>query len=100
MNLTNVQLPEVVQTFTTQIQADGTFYTAAFSNGVFAIVNKPPASDDFGPSSLMIADARSPHPFLLYPFQTQFGFSGLVATNTGYLLVPSILGLNIYQLQL
>ena len=48
----------------------------------------------------MIADVRQPAKILLYPFQTQFGFSGIVTTNTGYLLAPTSLGLNIYQLQL
>jgi len=71
-----------------------------FANGVFAIVNGPPDTDDFGPSSLMIVDARQPSTILLYPFQTQFGFSGILTTNNGYLLAPTSLGLNIYQLKL
>jgi len=100
MDLTNVQAPAVVTTITTQLQVNGTFYTAAFANGVFAIVNNAPATDDFGPSSLMIVDARTPSNILLYPFQTQFGFSGMVTTTNGYLLAPTALGLNIYQLQL
>ena len=100
MDLTNVQAPTVTQTFTTSLQVDGTFHVIAFSNGVFAVVNNPPTTDDFGPSMLMIVDARQPASILPYPFQTQFGFSGVVATNTGYLLAPTILGLNIYQLQL
>ena len=100
MDLTNVQAPAVVTTITTQLQVNGTFYTAAFANGVFAIVNNPPDTDDFGPSSLMIVDARTPSNILAYPFQTQFGFSGMVTTTNGYLLAPTALGLNIYQLQL
>jgi uncharacterized protein (TIGR03437 family) len=100
MDLTNVQSPVVVQTVTTQLQVNGTFYTAAFSGGVFAIVNKPPVTDNFGPSSLMIVDARTPSNLLLYPWQTQFGFSGILTTTNGYLLAPTSLGLNIYQLGL
>lgn len=100
MDLTNVAAPAVIATTATQIQVNGTFYTAAFSNGVFAIVNNPPDTDDFGPSSLMIADARNPSNILLYPFQTQFGFSGILTTTNGYLFAPTSLGLNIYQLKL
>jgi uncharacterized protein (TIGR03437 family) len=100
MDLTNVEAPSVVSTLTTQLQVNGTFYTVAFSNGVFAIVNNPPVTDDFGPSSLMIADARNPSNILLYPSQTQFGFSGMLTTSSGYLLAPTVLGLNIYKLQL
>jgi uncharacterized protein (TIGR03437 family) len=100
MSLANVQLPTVVQTITTQIQANGTFNTAAFNNGVFIIVNKPPVTDNFGPSSLMVVDVRNPSNILLYPFQTQFGFSDVLTTNNGYLLAPTSLGLNIYKLQL
>lgn len=100
MDLTNVQLPVVVQTITTGIQCNGTFNTSSFGNGVFAIVNKPPDTDDFGPSSLMIVDATTPTNILPYPYLTQFGLSGILATNNGFLLVPTALGLNIYQLQL
>jgi uncharacterized protein (TIGR03437 family) len=100
MDLTNVQVPEVISTITTSIQVNGTFYTSAFANGVFAIVNKPPDTDNDGPSTLMIVDARNPANILLYPFSAQFGFSGILATNNGYLLAPTSLGLNIYQLQL
>lgn len=100
VNLSNVQVPTAVTTLTTQIQANGTFYTTAFSNGVFAIVNKPPTTDDFGPSSLMIVDARDPTNIALDPYLTQFGISGILATDNGYLLAPTALGLNIYQLQL
>jgi hypothetical protein len=84
---------------TTQIQAAGTFWTAAFSNGVFVIVNNPPDTDNFGPTSIMIADARTPANILLYPFQTAFGFSGVLTTANGFLLAPTMLGLSIYQLQ-
>jgi len=100
MNLGNTQAPAVVSTLTTQLQVNGTFYTAAFSNGVFAIVNNPPITDDFGPSSLMIVDARNPSNLLLYPYQTQFGLSGILTTTSGYLLSPTVLGLNIFKLQL
>lgn len=100
MNLTDVGVPQVVSSLTTGLQVNGTFTTVAFSNGVFAIVNNPPDTDDFGPSSLMIADARTASNILLYPYQTQFGFSGLLATSNGFLLAPTSLGLNIYSLQL
>lgn len=100
MDLSNVLVPEVVSTITTAIQVNGTFYTTALGNGVFAIVNRPPDTDNSGPSTLMVVDARNPASILLYPFQTQFGFSGTLATSNGYLLAPTSLGLNIYQLQL
>jgi uncharacterized protein (TIGR03437 family) len=100
MDLTNVQAPAIVATLTTSLQVNGTFYTAAFANGVFAIVNNPPDTDNYGPSSLMIVDARTPSTILLYPYQTQFGFSGILTTSGGYLFAPTALGLNIYQLQL
>ena len=48
----------------------------------------------------MIVDARTPSTITPYPFQTQFGFSGILTTNNGYLLAATSLGLNIYQLQL
>jgi uncharacterized protein (TIGR03437 family) len=100
IDLSNVQLPSVVSTLTTQLQVNGTFYTAAFTSGVFAIVNNPPDTDNSGPSSLLIADARNTSRILLYPYQTQFGFSGILTTNNRYLLAPTALGLNIYKLQL
>jgi uncharacterized protein (TIGR03437 family) len=100
MDLTNVQAPTVVATLATSLQVNGTFYTAAFADGVFAIVNNPPDTDNYGPSSLMIVDARTPSTILLYPYQTQFGFSGILTTSGGYLFAPTALGLNIYQLQL
>jgi uncharacterized protein (TIGR03437 family) len=99
-DLTNIQLPVLVSTLTTNLQVNGTFNTASFGNGIFAIVNNPPVTDDFGPSALMIADARTPSNILLYPFQTQFGLSGILTTTNGYLLAPTELGLNIYSLQL
>jgi hypothetical protein len=100
IDLTNILAPTVVSSITTQLQVNGTFNTAAFSNGVFAIVNNPPDSDDFGPASLEIVDVRNPSNILLYPYQTQFGFSGILTTNNGYLLAPTSLGLSIYKLQL
>ena len=48
----------------------------------------------------MIVDARNTSNILLYPYQTQFGFNGILTTSNGYLLAPTSLGLNIYQLQL
>jgi uncharacterized protein (TIGR03437 family) len=100
MDISNPLSPSIVSTLTTQLQVNGTFYTSAFSNNFFAIVNKPPASDNFGPSSLMVVDARNPSNMTLVPFQTQFGFSGMLTTTNGYLFAPTSTGLNIYQLQL
>jgi uncharacterized protein (TIGR03437 family) len=100
MDVTNLSAPNPISTFVTGMQVNGTPHTAAFSNGVFAIVNNPPSSDDTGPASLMIVDARIPSNIVLYPYQTQFGFSGIVATTGGYLLAPTLLGLNVYQLKL
>jgi len=100
MSLANPVTPVVEQTLVTSLQVNGTFKVAGFTNGVFALVNNPPDADNFGPTSLMIADCRTPTNILLYPAQTQFGFSGMLATTAGYLLAPTSVGLNIYQLQL
>lgn len=98
MDLTNITSPTVLASFDTGLQVNGTFYTVAFNNGVFAIVCNPPATDNGGPASLMVVDARQPSNPVLYPFQTQFGFSDLVPTSAGYLLAPTSFGLNIYLL--
>ncbi len=100
MDVTNIDSPVVLASYDTGLAVNGTPQTCAFANGVFAIVNDPPVSDDTGPASLMIVDARTPASPLLYPVQTQFGFSGLLATTSGYLFAPTDNGLNIYLLQL
>jgi len=100
MDVTNVQSPVILTSFDTGIQVDGTFHTAAFSNGVFALVSNPPDTDNGGPASLGVVDARRPSNPILYPLATQFGFSGLLPTSGGYLLAPNSFGLYIYQLQL
>ena len=97
MDVTNPQIPIVLETVTTTLQVNGTYNVAAFTNGVFAIVNNPPDTDNGGPESLMIVDARQPSNPQLFPFQTQFGLNGLVATTGGYLLAPTLQGLNICQ---
>ncbi len=99
MDLSDPAVPAITSTVTTQLQVNGTYNTAAFTNGFFAIVNNPPVTDNSGPSSLLIADARNPSALQLYPFQTQFGFSGILTTTNGYLFAPTLNGLNIYQLQ-
>jgi len=100
MDVSNPQVPTVIATLTSIFQVNGTYRVAGFGNGVFAIVNNPGNSDNSGPSSLMIVDARQPAAILLQPFQTQFGFSGILTTTGGYLLAPTALGLNVYQLQI
>ncbi len=100
MDLTNLAAPAVIATFTSTLQVNGTYHVFAFSNGVFAVVNNPPATDHFGPAMLMIVDARTPAGMVVYQFQTQFGFSGILTTNNGYLLAATSLGLNIYSLAL
>jgi hypothetical protein len=100
MDVSNVEIPTVTATFTTNLQVNGTSSVVGFTNGVFAVVNNAPATDNSGPSTLMIVDARQPSAILLYPFQTQFGFSGVLTTNNNHLLAPTSLGLNIYQLAL
>ena len=100
MSLANPVTPVVEGTLVTSLQVNGTFNVAGFTNGVFALVNNPPDTDNFGPTSLMIADCRTPTNILLYPAQTQFGLSGMLTTTAGYLLAPTSIGLNIYKLQL
>jgi uncharacterized protein (TIGR03437 family) len=99
MSVAAVETPAVVTSVQTNLQVNGTFYTAAFNNGYFAIVNNAPVSDYQGPQSLMIVDATTPSNPVLYPVQTQFGFGGVVPTSGGYLLAGSNLGLYVYKLQ-
>ena len=100
MDITNPVAPNVLATSVFSSQVNGTLSVEGFSNGVFAIVNGAPNTDDVGPTTLSIVDARNSGTILLEPFQTQFGFSGLLPTSTGVLLAPTSLGLNVYQLQL
>jgi hypothetical protein len=100
MDVTNFQAPAPIATFVSGLQANGTFHVAGFSAGVFAIVNNAPDTDDFGPASLMIIDARQAATIVPYPFRTQFGLSGIVSAGNGYLLAATALGLDVYQLQL
>jgi hypothetical protein len=100
MNVATPTAPAVIATFTSTLQVNGTFHVFAFSNGVFAVVNMPPVTDDFGPAMLMIVDARTPASMVVYQVQTQFGFSGILTTSNGYLLAATSLGLNIYSLVL
>jgi len=99
MDITNVQGPFEITTVQTSVPTTGTFQMAPFGSSVFAIVNNPPATDPAGPGSLMIVDARTPSSPALYPFQTQFGFSGVSVANN-FLLVPDVNGLTIYQIQI
>ena len=99
VNIAAFAAPSVITSVQTNLQVNGTFYTAGFTNGVFAIVNNAPVSDFEGPQSLMIVDARTPSNPILYAVQSQFGFGGMVATTGGYLLAGSDLGLYIYKLQ-
>lgn len=100
MDASNVQSPAVLTSFNTGLQVNGTFHTVAFTNGVFAIVNNPPANDNGGPGSLMIVDARAPRNPVLYPVENQFGFSKPLPTSGGYLLAGTLHGLNVYKLQI
>lgn len=105
MNISNVEAPTGIADMTTNIATMGTFVVqplelaSGFGSDVFAIVNDPPATDPTGPSSLIIVDAAAPSSPVLYPFVTQFGMSDVAEAN-GYLLVPNVNGLAIYQIQL
>jgi uncharacterized protein (TIGR03437 family) len=106
-NIDNQEGPYILASFDTGMPVDGTPTTRAFSNNVFAVISNSAAPDVTGPASLSILDARgggqtgqigsSP---LLYPFLTEFGLSGALATSGGYLLAPTVHGLNIYTLNL
>jgi uncharacterized protein (TIGR03437 family) len=100
MNVASLEAPVVLASFDTGLQVNGTPHTAAFASGFFAVVSNAPSTDDSGPASLMIVDATTPASPVLYPFQSQFGFSGVLPTTTGILFAPTINGLNVYQLQL
>ena len=100
MNVASIEAPVVLASFDTGLQVNGTPHTAAFANGFFALVSNAPSTDDSGPASLMIVDATTPASPVLYPFQSQFGFSGILPTTTGILFAPTLNGLNVYQLQL
>ncbi|HME05584.1 MAG TPA: hypothetical protein VKG25_00985 [Bryobacteraceae bacterium] len=99
-SIINQENPAVQASFDTGMPVDGTPTTRAFSNAVFAVISNSAAADVTGPSSLSILDARTPASPLLYPFLTEFGLSGALATNGGYLLVPTVHGLSIYSLNL
>jgi uncharacterized protein (TIGR03437 family) len=100
MNIDNQSFPQIVSSFDTGMPVDGTPTTRAFSNNVFAVVSNSASPDVTGPASLSILDARTPASPALYPFLTEFGLSGALATSGGFLLLPTMHGLNIYSLNL
>ena len=89
MNINDVESPQPITTVVTKIQTTGTYDVEPLGSKVFvfALVNNPPETDPTGPGSLMVVDARNSSAPVLYPFITQFGLSGIAASN-GYLLVP------------
>jgi uncharacterized protein (TIGR03437 family) len=101
MNIANVESPQPITTVVTKIQTTGTYDVEPLGSQVyvFALVNNAPETDPTGPGSLMVVDARNSSAPVLYPFLTQFGLSGIAASN-GYLLVPYQNGLNIYQVSI
>src|SRR5579883_1366220 len=99
MDITSVQNPVPIATLVTKIPSGGTFAVQPLGNSIFAVATDPPASDPGGPGSLLLVDARDPKNLALYPFVTQFGLSGMQSSN-GYLIVPNLNGLNVYQTQL
>jgi len=103
-NIDNQPNPYVLASFNTGMPVDGTPTTRAFANNVFAVISNSAAPDVTGPASLTILDARAGAPAgsnpQLYPFLTEFGLSGALATSGGYLLVPTVHGLNLYTLNL
>ncbi len=105
MSISNVEAPTGIADMTTNIATMGTYVVqplelaSGYGSDVFAIVNDPPSTDPTGPSSLIIVDAAAAGSPVLYPFGTQFGMSDVVEAN-GYLLVPNVNGLAIYQIQL
>jgi len=101
MNIDNVESPFQIKTVQTSIATTGTYAVQPLGSSIFAIVNNPPSTDVSGPGNLMIVDASDANSPVLYPFQAQFGFSGIAAAgNLTYLLVPDVNGLTIYQIQL
>jgi uncharacterized protein (TIGR03437 family) len=100
MNVAAVETPAVITTVETNLQVNGTFFTAAFDNGFFAIINNAPVSDFEGPQTLMLINATNPSNPVLSPIQTQFGFGQVVPTSGGYLLAGNDLGLYVYQLKI
>jgi hypothetical protein len=99
-DISNQEGPVALVSFDTGMPVDGTPTTRAFGNQVFAVISNSAAADVTGPASLSILDARTPSNPQLYPFMTEFGLSGALATSGGYLLAPTIHGLNIYSLNL
>jgi uncharacterized protein (TIGR03437 family) len=101
MDISNVSSPQPITTVVTKIQTTGTYNVEPLGSSVFvyALVNNPPETDPTGPGSLMIVDARTSSAPVLYPFITQFGLSGIAASN-GYLLVPNQNGLSIYKVSI
>jgi uncharacterized protein (TIGR03437 family) len=101
MNIANAESPQPITTVVTKIQTTGTYDVEPLGSQVyvFALVNNAPETDPTGPGSLMVVDARNSSAPVLYPFITQFGLSGIAASN-GYLLVPYQNGLNIYKVSI
>ena len=101
MDISNVRSPQPITTVVTKIQTTGTYSVEPLGSSVFvyALVNNPPETDPTGPASLMIVDARTSSAPVLYPFITQFGLSGIAASN-GYLLAPNQNGLSIYKVSI
>jgi uncharacterized protein (TIGR03437 family) len=99
MDVSNVPNPQPIKTVVTDIQTTGTYRVEPLGSSVFAIVNNPPETDPTGPASLMIVDARNSKAPVLYPYETQFGLSGIAASN-GYFLAPNQNGLNIYKISI
>lgn len=104
MNINNVESPTGIADVVTNVPTMGTYVVqplttpSVTSSNIFAIVNQPPATDPTGPGSLMFVNATTPSSPVLYPFVTQFGLTDVAAVN-GYLLVPSVNGLQIYTIQ-
>lgn len=99
MDITSVRSPVPIATVVTNVQTKGTYNVQPLGKSIFAITNNPPTTDANGPGSLMIVDATNPKQPVLYHYSTRFGMSGISSVN-GFLLVPHINGLDIFQIQL
>lgn len=98
MDITSVRRPVPIATVVTSVQTKGTYNVQPLGRSIFAITNSPPATDTNGPGSLMIVDGTNPQQPVLYHYSTRFGMSGIASVN-GFLLVPHINGLDIFQIQ-
>jgi hypothetical protein len=98
MDVSNPLNPGAITTVDTGIPSTGSLRTIDISNGggIFLVQYQFPASDQNGPTTIAVVDARDPSQPVLYPQSTYYYFDG-AAAGSGYVFAATGYGLNIYQ---